>query len=147
MDDIILTSNDEAEIMDLKQYLDQVSKIKDLGLVHYFLGIEILQVAEGLLLTQRKFVKELLQEFDCYDLSLLSCPLDIRCKLTAKAGELLVDSSLYRKGIGKLNFLTNTRPDLAFAVQRLSQFMKDPRLPHYNAFIHVLRYILSLIHI
>ena len=51
VDDIILTSNDEAEIMDLKQYLDQVFKIKDLGLVHYFLGIEILQVAEGLLLT------------------------------------------------------------------------------------------------
>ena len=60
MDDIILTRDDEVEIEDLKHYLDQVFKIKDLGLVHYFLGIEILQVEKGLLLTQRKFAKELL---------------------------------------------------------------------------------------
>jgi len=60
VDDIILTRDDEVEIEDLKHYLDQVFKIKDLGLVHYFLGIEILQVEKGLLLTQRKFAKELL---------------------------------------------------------------------------------------
>jgi len=112
-----------------------------LGLVHYFLGIEILQVDEGLLLTQRKFANDLLHEFDCHDTSAVSCPLDITCKLTANEGDLFDNPSLYRKGVGKLNFLTNTRPDLAFAVQHLSQFMQAPRVPHYNAFLHVLRYI------
>jgi len=61
VDDIILTGDDEVEVKGLKECLDQVFKIKDLGLVHYFLGIEVLQVDEGLFFTQRKFAKELLQ--------------------------------------------------------------------------------------
>ena len=92
-------------------------------------------------MTQRKFAKELLHEFDCHDVSYVTCPLYISCKLRTDAGEPLDNPSLYRKGIGKLNFLTNARPDLAFVVQHLSQFMQAPRVPHYNAFIHVLRYI------
>ena len=75
---------------------------------------------EGLLLTQRKFAKELLQEFGYADLNPISCPLDLSHKLTAEGGELLDNPTLYRRGIGKLNFLTNTRPDLAFAVRHLS---------------------------
>jgi len=82
-----------------------------------------------------------LEDFDCHNLSPVICPLDVNCKLTVDEGELLANSSLYRKGIGKLNFLTNTRPDLAFAVQHLSQFMQAPRKPHCDAFLQVLRYL------
>ena len=141
VDDIILTGNDEVEIQALKQYLDEVFKIKDLSLVHYFLGIEVLQVDEGIILTQRKFAKELLQEFAFDNLCPVSCPLDLSRKLTLEEAEPLDDPTSYRRGIGKLNFLTNTGPDLAFAVQHLSQFMQRPRVPHYNALMHVLRYI------
>ena len=59
MDDIILTGDDETEIQALKKYLDQVFKIKDLGLVHYFLRIEVLQDEKGLFLTQRKVCKRI----------------------------------------------------------------------------------------
>ena len=56
-------------------------------------------------------------------------------------GELLSDRTYYRAFMGKLNFLSNTRPDLSFAVQRLSQFMQQPRTTHLQALHHALRYI------
>jgi len=139
VDDILLTGDDDDEMTALKANLDETFKIKDLGPIHYFLGTEVLHNADGLILTQRKFVKELLQEFRNPQAAPVTCPLDITTKLTADGGEPLSSPTLYKKIVGKLNFLTNTRPDLAFAVQHLSQFMQQPQVPHYNAVQHVRR--------
>jgi len=109
--------------------------------VHYFLGIEILRTDKGLLLTQRKFTLELLNEFSPEARPTATCPLDYNAKLTPHEGELLPNPILYRRLIRKLNFLTNTRPDIAFSVQHLSQFLQAPREPHLKAALHVLRYL------
>lgn len=83
MDDIILTGDDEAEISAVKAYLDDTFRIKDLGEARYFLGMEILPVAEGLILTQRKFAKEVLEEFLDPNATSVICPLDCTQRLAA----------------------------------------------------------------
>jgi len=143
VDDIVLTGTNKAEIDDLKLYLDKRFKIKDLGLLNYFLGMEVLHTAGGIIISQRKFVLDLLKEYDCLHCSPLSSPLDPTVKLRAHEGPALNDSTYYRKLIGKLNFLSNTRLDIAFSVQHLSQFMQDLREPHLQAAFHLLRYMKS----
>jgi len=133
VDDILLTGDDDIEMTALKAYLDKTFKIKDLGPIHYFLGIEALLTTIGFILTQWRFVKELLQEFGDPQATPVTYPLDLATKLHIDEGEPFSNPTLYRKIIGKLNFLTNTRPDLVFAVQHLCQFMQSPRLPHYQA--------------
>jgi len=137
VDDILVTGNDDAEIQSLKAYLDLTFKIKDLGFVNYFLGMEVLQSPRGLLLIQRKFTLDLLKEFQCDSSHGVTTPLDMTSKLQPGEGDLYSDPTRYRQLVGKLNFLTHIRSDIAFAVQHLSQFMQSPRIPHFRAAIHV----------
>uniref|UniRef100_M1DD39 Reverse transcriptase Ty1/copia-type domain-containing protein n=1 Tax=Solanum tuberosum TaxID=4113 RepID=M1DD39_SOLTU len=141
VDDVLLTGTDLIEINNLKIFLHETFKIKDLGRLHYFLGLEILYKEDGILISQRKFVLDLLKEYYCSHFTPFSSPLDPLIKLRADEGSLLSDPAYYRKLIGKLNFLTNTRLDIAYGVQHLSQFIHAPREPHLQAAFHMLRYL------
>ncbi|XP_019262539.1 PREDICTED: uncharacterized protein LOC109240364 [Nicotiana attenuata] len=143
VDDILLAGSDIAEMTALKQFLDDQFKIKDLGLVHYFMGLEVSSHPDGYVLHQHKYTSDLLEEFKCSHLSPLSTPLDPSIKLTVDMGDPLPDPSIYRRLVGKLNFLQHTRPDVAYSVQHLSQFLQTPRVPHMLAALHVLRYLMT----
>lgn len=93
------------------------------------------------MISQRKFALDLLKEYDCLSENGFSSPFDPTVKLKANEGATLQDPTYYRKLIGKLNFLINTRLDIAYGVQHLSQFMQDPREPHLKAAFHLLRYL------
>jgi len=93
-----------------------------------------------MILTQRKFAFDLLKEFQCDELSAVSCPLGPLSREPSNI-ESLADATSYRKPVGKLNYLTNTRSDLAFSVQYLIQFLQAPTISHWTAALHVLRYI------
>ena len=116
VDDIILTGNDHHEIQRLTEHLDTVFSIKDLGKLNYFLGIEVNYTAAGLVLHQNKFTKEHLLESGFNNFKKFVTPLPAQLKLFAIEGELLQDPTPYISLLGKLNFLTNTNPDLSYTV-------------------------------
>ncbi|XP_070043175.1 uncharacterized protein [Nicotiana tomentosiformis] len=143
VDDILLVGDDISEMESLKSFLDNQFKIKDLGEVHYFLGLEVSTQPQGFLINQHKFTKELIAEFHCSSASPVVASLELNTKLTSDLGNLLPDPSPYRRSVGKLNFLQHTRPDISFSIQHLSQFLHAPRSAHMKAALHVLRYLVA----
>ncbi|XP_021715984.1 uncharacterized protein LOC110683885 [Chenopodium quinoa] len=145
VDDIILTGSNQDILIDLKSHLHDTFSITDLGELSYFLGIEVSRLSTGIILSQRKFTRELLEicEMDVSRSTKTSLPISV--KLSATEGDLYQDPEHYRSLVGKLNFLSHTRPDISFAVQTLSQFMQCPRLAHVKALQHLLRYVAGTI--
>ena len=117
--------------------------LKDLGSLHYFLGIEVLADSEGLLLTQSKYAKELIQKSGLANCKAVPTPMTLSEKLTAAGGDTLDDatSTRYRSIVGGLQYLTLTRPDIAFAVNKVCQFLHSPTSDHFTAVKRIQRYI------
>ncbi|RVW32163.1 Retrovirus-related Pol polyprotein from transposon RE1 [Vitis vinifera] len=116
---------------------------KDLGKLKYFLGIEIAQSSSGVVLSQRKYALDILEETGMLDCKPIDTPMDPNVKLVPGQGEPLGDPGRYRRLVGKLNYLTITRPDISFPVSVVSQFLQSPCDSHWDAVIRILRYIKS----
>ncbi|XP_070015971.1 uncharacterized protein [Nicotiana sylvestris] len=108
-----------------------------------FLHLVEIVALKRVLLHQKRFISDLLAAFNCTEMSFVVCPFDLIIKLHSDVGNLLPRPDTYRSLIGKLNFLTHTRPDLCFVVQHLSHFLQTPRVPYMTAALHVLRYLKS----
>ncbi|XP_061352700.1 uncharacterized mitochondrial protein AtMg00810-like [Gastrolobium bilobum] len=141
VDDIVVAGNDKTKIDSVKRSLDSEFKIKDLGNLHYFLGLEILRSVDGLLISQRKYALELISDGGMLGAKPCSTPLEPGLKLEQDAGHPYEDVASYHRLIGRLLYLTTTRPDICHAVQQLSQFISKPTDIHMNAALHVLRYL------
>lgn len=142
VDDIILTGNSVSEITKVKDFLKTHFLIKDLGKLKYFLGIEVIDVEHGVCLTQRKYCLELLHEFGMLACKPVKTPLEANCVIGQNDNDYLLQNiTEFQKLIGKLIYLTITRPDIAYTVQTLSQFMHSPRKSHLDIAFRLLRYL------
>ncbi|XP_074362603.1 uncharacterized protein LOC141702915 [Apium graveolens] len=115
--------------------------LKDLGQLHFFLGIEVLPQNNGLILSQAKYIKDLLHDTNMHESNGVTTPMSSSIKLIITPHEPPLDITKYRKILGKLQYLSFTRPDLSFAVSKLSQFMHHPQKAHWQAIKRVLRYL------
>ncbi|CAN1754083.1 Retrovirus-related Pol polyprotein from transposon TNT 1-94 [Linum perenne] len=143
VDDIILASASQDEIDMVKLYLQSNFKIKDLGDLKFFLGLEVARSKSGIVVNQRKYCIELLNEAGFLECKSTKSPMDPNTRLSAEQGDKLENPGLYRQLVGKLHYLTITRPDIAFAVQQLSQYQSEPCVGHLQAAQRILRYLKS----
>jgi hypothetical protein len=141
VDDIILTGDSLSEISFIKNVLHQAFKIKDLGTLKYFLGLEVAHSQSGISLCQRKYCLDLLNDSGLLCSKPVSTPSDPSIKLHSDSSAAFTDVSTYRRLIGRLIYLNTTRLDITFITQQLSQFLSKPTQTHYNAAIRVLKYL------
>jgi hypothetical protein len=140
VDDLFLTGA-ETLIAACKKDLSKEFEMKDLGLMHYFLGIEMWQQEGETFLGQGKYAIEILKRFRIEDCKPMTTPMITNLKKLNSSESDKVNPTIYRQLIGCLMYLTNTRPDICFAVNTLSQHMVDPRKIHWVAAKHILRYL------
>lgn len=140
VDDIVITGNDVLGISSLKTFLQGQFYTKDLGQLKYFLGIEVMRSKKGIYLSQRKYVLDLLSETGKLGAKPSGTPMMPNQQLV-KEGELCKDPERYRRLVGKLNYLTVTRPDIAYSVSVVSQFMSSPTVDHWAAVEQILCYL------
>jgi hypothetical protein len=140
VDDIVITGDDAKEIKKLKKRLSRAFEVKDLGPLRYFLGIEIARSSQGIILSQRKYVLDLLSETGMLRCRPCGSPIDRNHQTCAELGGP-VDRERYQRLVGRLIYLCHTRPDIAYAVSVVSRYMRDPRTGHMKIVYQIPRYL------
>lgn len=143
VDDIVIVGSSQRAVAQLIHQLTSSFPIKDLGSLHYFLGIEVAHNSGGITLSQHKYATDLLHRAHMENCKPISTPMSVSNKLLQASGRALGENDIfkYRSMVGGLQYLTLTRPDISFAVNKVCQYLSKLIDVHWDAVKHILRYI------
>jgi histone deacetylase 1/2 len=143
VDDIIVASSSHVATSALLKDLQGEFALKDLGDLHYFLGIEVKQQGDGLVMSQQKYATNILLRAGMSKCKPVNTPISSTDKLSLYDGDKLgsEDASRFRSMVGALKYLTLTRPYICFAVNKVCQFLHAPTTTHWTAVKRILRYL------
>ncbi|KAL0360219.1 UNVERIFIED_CONTAM: Retrovirus-related Pol polyprotein from transposon TNT 1-94 [Sesamum radiatum] len=140
VDDLIFTGNCDAMFQEFKKCMMDEFEMSDLGKMHYFLSIEVVNTSDGIFISQKKYIGEILDRFLMKDCNAVSTPTEFGLKLN-KDYEGKKDSTLYKQIVGSLMYLTATRPDIMYSVSLISRYMENPTEMHLLGAKRILRYL------
>ena len=140
VNDLVITGNNKKIVASIIKQLGDRFSLKDMGLLHFFLGVEVIPTPARLFLSQHKYIRELLSNTNMSSAKDVSTPLSTTQSLKLLDGTTNVDNTEFRRIIGSLQYLSLKRPDISFAVNKLSQFMHKPTTTHFTTTKRLLRY-------
>ena len=135
VDDLILSVNNVVALSAFKSYLCSCFHMKNLGILKYFLGIEVARNSEGIYLCQWKYILDIIAESGNLGGKPASCPTEQNHQLARFTSPLFENVEQYRRLVGRLIYLAFTRPNLQYSVHILSQFLNAPRKDDWDAAI------------
>ncbi|KAL1321588.1 hypothetical protein AAHE18_14G137900 [Arachis hypogaea] len=142
VDDLIFIGNNQIMFEEFKKVMAQEFEMSDMGLMSYYLGIEVKQIEDGVFISQQAYARELLKKLNMLDCNPSNTPMEYGVKLFKEEdGVRKVDQTLFRSLVGSLWYLTCTRPDILFSVGLVSRYMENPTEIHMKAAKRILRYL------
>lgn len=141
VDDILLTGSNPSLFRSLIAELSSRFSMKDLGNLHYFMGVQVQRTSSGLFLSQTKYTEEILHHANMSECNPVHTSLPLRLDQLYEDKHLFSDPTYFRSLAGKLQYLTITRPDIQFAVNFICQRMHSPTEADFHLLKRVLRYL------
>nr|XP_016437498.1 PREDICTED: uncharacterized mitochondrial protein AtMg00810-like [Nicotiana tabacum] len=141
VEDLIFTGNNPKLIPEFREATISQFEMNDLGLMSYFLGIEVSQLDSGIFISQKKYAGDILKGFNMDRTKPILTPVEEKLKLVRDEAGDFVDATYFRKLVGSIRYLTSTRPDINYLVGLISRFMETTRQSHLQVAKRILRYI------
>lgn len=141
VDAIIYTSPSPSMISEFKEDMMNTFRMSNLGPFNQFLGLEVKQSLKGIFIGQKNYIESILHQMNMAKCKPSMTPMGVNEKLQDDGSEDCSDPGMFRSLIGRLLYITHTRPNVCFAVNYLSRFMNQPRKSHFIATKRVVRYL------
>jgi hypothetical protein len=141
INDLVITDTKDVEVSAFKEEMKVIFQMIDMGLLSFYLGIEVHQGDSEITLRQTAYAKRVIELAGLTDYNPALTPMEERLKLSRDSTTEEVDATQYRRLVGSLRYLAHTRPDLAFSVGYVSRFMQRPTTEHQHAVKRIIRYV------